>query len=492
MIEHAGSRWERFAARHFAILAIAVLVLALFNLSFRLGREFVAEWDESLYAISAWEVLKHHSWLGTTLFDQLDYYNSKPPLLVWTIAASFKLFGPGLVSLRLGSIVSAWATVAVLLSWTRRCFGPFTAILSAFVLATTFGFLYVHSGRSAATDAPYTLILLLTAVTLWAEVDRPARRVWLGPLLAAAFLFRGMAVLMPLLLVVGVVATRRPRVRIGWRWNLLAAACFVIPVGAWVLARYQLDGWAFLRPLFMYDFVERTVRPIEEHPGGLFFYLYELQKTEYEWLFVLLLAWALFPPARRVQKRAVALTPDDTHDIGSSRRTAHVLIVYAVISLVVPSVMQTKVPWYLNTFFPVFAVAVALSIRRGLRVAAASRSGARNAVLAAIVVLAGVVAETRLIWYSFHYRDLGLSNQSLILAERDRLRGRRLFFVPLSRAGHFVAAALAGAEPQRQTDMSDVRRVSRSGDFIVGALSCATFDADAVRSTGREVLCLKR
>ena len=72
--------------------------------------------------------------------------------------------------------------------WVRRSFGAATAIAAGLVLSTTFGFLYVHSGRSANTDALFTLLTLLTIVTAWAAEDRPWRLCWLGPLAAALFM----------------------------------------------------------------------------------------------------------------------------------------------------------------------------------------------------------------------------------------------------------------------------------------------------------------
>src|SRR6476646_3292616 len=124
-------------------------------------------------------------WIGTTFFGALDYYNTKPPLNVWLIALSFKAFGINLISLRVVSVLSAWLTVAVLQDWARRVFGPAVALFAASVLATTFGFVFVHSGRTAETDALFTLLILLTVVTLWAEEDRPWYRIWLGPIAAA-------------------------------------------------------------------------------------------------------------------------------------------------------------------------------------------------------------------------------------------------------------------------------------------------------------------
>ena len=128
---HALVRW---CGRHYALAASAVLALAAINLGFRLGSEIVTEWDESLYAITAWEAVEHKRWIGTTFLDHLDYYNSKPPLNVWLIGLAFQVLGPSLVSLRITSAVAAWLTVAVLQEWTRRCFGPAVALLAGLVL----------------------------------------------------------------------------------------------------------------------------------------------------------------------------------------------------------------------------------------------------------------------------------------------------------------------------------------------------------------------
>ena len=152
-------------------------------------------WDESLFATSALEMLEHRRWAVTTFQGATDYYNSKPPLNVWLIVASFQAFGVGLVALRLPAVLCAWLTVAATLWWSRRAFGDRVALLAALVLATTYGFLYVHSGRTANADAPMTLAVTLTAITVWAAREAPWLIAWTGPLAAAATLLEGPAAL---------------------------------------------------------------------------------------------------------------------------------------------------------------------------------------------------------------------------------------------------------------------------------------------------------
>jgi 4-amino-4-deoxy-L-arabinose transferase-like glycosyltransferase len=469
--------------RHYGWFAVAILGLALFNLTYRLDREFVTEWDESLYAISAWEAVTRGSWIGTTFLGELDYYNSKPPLMVWLIALSFKAFGASLVSLRLTSAISAWLTVAVLQEWARRCFGPLVALFASLSLATMFGFAHVHSGRSAATDAPFTLVLVLIVVVLWAGRDQPWRRVWLGPLLAAAFMLRGMAVLMPLALILAVLVPASRRRSFAWApagWALLT---FAAPVAAWGIARYRLDGWLFIQRLVMYDFVTRTIQPIEGHPGGLLFYLDVLQKDHYDWLVAAATALALFPlgrPAWRVV-RVRWNGPDSVWPL---------LAAWAGVTLLIPTVMKTKVAWYLNTFYPVFALGVALALARAFTILALRPPGWRSVTMVAVFTVAFGIAEGKMLWYSWTRRDISLSEQSLVLGERQQLEGRRVFLKRGgSRATHFVAEALAGAKVVTIPDDEAFFRDSGGGDYLLTTMPCGRLQLETVGARSAQHLC---
>lgn len=481
---HPVSPAREVFERRYALFATAILALALFNLTFRLGQESVTEWDESLYAINAWEALTRGSWLATTFMGQVDYYNSKPPLMIWIIAASFRAFGVGIASLRIGSALSAWLTVLVVQRWTRRAYGAAAALAASLVLATMFGFVHVHAGRSAATDAPCTLLLVLTVVLLATEREHPSRRIWIGPVLAATFLLRGMAVLLPVALIVAYafIARRSAPKRRAYTW--LSVLLFAVPVAAWLVARYQVDGWKFLQPLFMYDFVARTLEPIEAHPGRVYYYLKVLQGHHYDWLFAGLLTFVLLPPTWRAVRTSVTSS-------GPAAETNRLLLAWAALTFIIPTAMQTKVPWYLNTFYPVFAIGTALVLVHGLSVRAA-RPRWRVVAAAAAVVVAACVAEGKLIWYSFYNRDLALSGQALILAERDRLRGQRLLLEPPGRANYFVGKALVGANPERTAGRDAILRMIRNGDYMLTAQPCTAPGLELVQQNSSAYLCRGR
>ena len=463
-------RPQPFWDRHFAILACAVLALAAFNLTFRLGSEIVTEWDESLYATTAWEMLRSGEWIGTTFNGALDYYNSKPPLNVWLIALSFKVFGPGLISLRVASVLAAWTTVAVLIFFARRVAGPAVAVLSGLTLATLFGFLYVHAGRSGNADALYALLVLLTVVTLWASRDRPWRRLWLGPILAAAFLLKGMGVLMPLAIVlaVGLALPRRSH-RFGP--ILGAAGLFVLLAGSWAVARWRIDEWRFFERLFVGDFLTGTLTVLEEHPGTPLFYVNQLVKDHYDWLFAALVALAV-RPLSRLDWRALATFWRDRGGL------ATILGAWMVLTLLIPTIVQTKLPWYLNPFLPAFALSVGWLVMR----AVTDTAGIRRTMAIAALAIGFVAAESRLIWYSHHYRDLDSSVQGLLLAEEDRLAGCRVFSANWNTADRFVLNAVVGATSETSASLDDFRRASRPGDYLLVRADTSQPDLEFVRA----------
>jgi 4-amino-4-deoxy-L-arabinose transferase-like glycosyltransferase len=479
---HRDSSLGQFCSRHFVRVAAVVLTLAVFNLCFRLDREIVMEWDESLYAISAAETVAHGNWIATTHLRELDYYNTKPPLNIWLIAASFKALGVSLVSLRLPSVIAAWLTVLVLVIWAKVWFGATTAIIAGTVLATTFGFVYVHSGRSANTDALFTLLMLLIVVTLAASHERPWRLTWLGPLVAGVFLLRGMAILMPLVLIGLILVLDFRRLRSRWLPLSAAALLFGAPSAAWIIARYRVDQWRFLERMFHYDFVALSTLPLEGHTGTPLYYLNVLQKDQYDWLLAAAGALVLFPISLATVRQRLLESPRD-------RYFGIVVGAWICVTLLIPTLMQTKLAWYLNSFFPAFALLVALTVAHGLG-ESGERLGKRRRILAGLVLLALAVAETKLLWYSYNRRDLTYSAQGVLLDERERLVGQSVFRDRWPGGGRFVLEHLIGGTARQADDEQDFVSKGGRGDFVILSRSQAAYSLlSCVRTNRRYALC---
>jgi hypothetical protein len=133
-----------------------------------------------------------------------------------------------------------------------------------------------------------------------------------------------------------------------------------------------------------------------------------------------------------------------------------------VVGLTVPTIISTKLQWYLNHSYPVFALGVAALVVNGL---SADYGRRRRVVLAVTVVVVLLTAESRLLWYSYHYRDLSRSPQGLLLAERPRLAGHRVFRSRWDRAEIFVLGGVVGADRGLAAGREDFLQQSRPGDY---------------------------
>ena len=87
--------------------------------------------------------------------------------------------------------------------------------------------------------------------------------------------------------------------------------------------------------------------------------------------------------------------------------------------------------------------------------------------LAGVVILALGVAEGKLLWYSHTRRDLGNTVQGLLLDERQRLAGRRVFKAHWNRADRFVLDHVVGAHASDTNGVEGFVRDGRRGDFVV-------------------------
>jgi hypothetical protein len=130
--------------------------------------------------------------------------------------------------------------------------------------------------------------------------------------------------------------------------------------------------------------------------------------------------------------------------------------------------MQTRILWYLNPFYPLFALLVGLVLARGLEAQGVDSRG-RTMVIAATVGLALVVAESKSLWRLYTVTNLDASVQGLLLAHVRDGHGQRVFRDRHVRSEAFVVRAFRHAE-FRVLDGAGVRPPdARTGDLVVTA-----------------------
>ncbi len=239
----------------------------------------IVMWDESRLAVNALEMhLSGRLSLVTTYGFRPDLWNTKPPLLIWLMDLSMSLFGVSEWSVRLPSMISAVATLALVMSFTRRVTHSWlTGALAAVLLALSVLFFSEHGARTADYEA---LLCLLTTSYLYVlffalHRRRPGAGVVMAAagLVAAAVLTKSVAGLLPgvgvglYLVVVG--RWRRPLQSLWYA----AAGVLVLGVGATYFLLREHAAPGYLQAMVFNDVAGRFTSALDRHSGPPWYYL---------------------------------------------------------------------------------------------------------------------------------------------------------------------------------------------------------------------------
>lgn len=332
--------------------AIALLIVA-YGLALALSKYPLELWDEARQAVNAAEMNRSGLSLVTTFGFRPDLWNTKPPLLVWLVVASFRLFGVSMLSLRLPSILASVATVAVVarFCWKTTHRGA-VALLATTLLVASSLFFDPHIGMTADFDALLTLCLTVSSLAFFRAVHAPpggSRRYWVivGFAIGAAVLAKGIAGLLTLpgLLLYLVLVRRWTRVlRTPAFWGAVALALAMIV--AFYLSRERV-GPGYLTAVFGNEVGGRYGTAIEGHAGPPWFYLVTLARG----------GFSLGP--------LFLLAPFLLRGASSRLRTAGLFTTVVPLTMfLLYSAAKTKLYWYVAPTVPLIAILSALAAYR--------------------------------------------------------------------------------------------------------------------------------
>jgi 4-amino-4-deoxy-L-arabinose transferase-like glycosyltransferase len=153
------------------IVAIAGLWLLLYA-SFTLFRPPLLDDADSVHAEVAREMVARHDWI--TLYANGIRYLEKAPLMYWSMAASFGLFGPQDWAARLPLAIYALALFLTVYAAGRRMFASEMAgFYAALILLTSFG-IFIYT-RIIIPDVIVCLWISLSMLLFWKSLERPSR-----------------------------------------------------------------------------------------------------------------------------------------------------------------------------------------------------------------------------------------------------------------------------------------------------------------------------
>src|SRR5271170_1771540 len=171
--------WSRAIRAYFTrrswkiLLAIAALWVLLYG-SFTLFSPPLLDDADSVHAEVAREMVAGHDWI--TLHANGIRYLEKAPLMYWSMAASFTLFGPQDWAARLPLAIAALALFLIVYATGRRLFASDSAgFYAALILLTSFG-IFIYT-RIIIPDVMVCLWLSLSMLLFWISLqqEKPSR-----------------------------------------------------------------------------------------------------------------------------------------------------------------------------------------------------------------------------------------------------------------------------------------------------------------------------
>ena len=327
-----------------AVFVLAILAFSAFFFV-NIGSEPLWIADERTYAQWAFHMIKNGDYLNPWAAGEFSFYIAKPPLNMWFMSLAYQVFGINNFSMRIWSALFGDLSLIAVFYLGKKLYNSYVGFLSAIVLGTFTSFFVL--ARHAMTDVPFVFFSLVS-IYFFVQSEKTenfTRFAVLGGLFfGLALMTRQVAALLiPLIIFVYLVLTNRSI-------RFLFSKRFVLFLGIglgvfspWLMYMILSFGRDFWQPYFFQSVIMRSVAPVEGHFGDYLFYLSNFVHNE-NFLWVILLPFAAGASAiKGISKRSKA-------DL--------LTLVWMLTVLLVFSLAQTKIYFYLLPAFPAFAIAI--------------------------------------------------------------------------------------------------------------------------------------
>ncbi len=370
--------------KHYRWLLSATVLVGAVVYFWGLGSIPLLTFNEARRAIPASGILASGDWLLPRLNGEL--YLTKPPLLYWLSAGVSHLFGTANEwAVRLPSAISATIATLAAYRYSRRQFGPWSALFTVQLLIANTGF--AMDARRAHIEMLLTALCFcsLMSALKYTRGDGGRKWLWLSYfLLGAATLTKGPLALLFVTLPLFVDALYQREAR-PWQAlrDPLGWGIFVAVGSSWFLAVTWKMGFGIWSSILQKDIVEKV-----SGSAGDPLYMYFL------WLLADFLPWSLL----------VFVAPLSTWRRWKLQPSVVALIIAVAAPLLVYSCFGNKNAKYMLPVYPL--VAILLGKRLGDLFEVAGPAMRRSLLAAALLVPVGyaafyAVAESRVFAYRY-------------------------------------------------------------------------------------------
>ena len=336
--------------------ALCILAILAFSAVFFVNLGSGPLWvdDEQTYSQWAFHMFKTGDYMTPWAFGDLLMWIGKPPFFMWLMSLAYQIFGVTNFAARFWSAVFGTLSLLLVFYMGKKLYNLHVGLISALILGTFTTFYAL--ARHAMLDVSFVFFMLASIYfLLLSEENEKANRY-----LALSGLFFGLAFmtkqvlafLIPLIVFAYFTVTGRGirflfKKRFALFWLL-----GVLMVAPWMIYMTFNFGPDFWDSFFVFSGIVRASTPVEGHVGGYLFYFSYLVNNE-KLFWVILLA---FSTGLCAFNAVVKRLKEDT-----------LILAWMTIVLVIFTLIQTKIQWYILPAFPAFALAIGNFLHQALK-----------------------------------------------------------------------------------------------------------------------------
>jgi len=307
----------------------------------------IKSWDEAVYAGNAIEMSKKGDWWVMYNNGQPDFFNTKPPLVIWLQSIFISLFGLNEFAIRLPSFISLCCIVIFLYKFLERLTGnlvfPFFTIN---ILLSSYGFLGFHGFATGDLDATLCLcitiysLLFFDKILLTSKTPSPQWIYLIGFFFFLAFLTKSTAAFLPLPgLLIALFIFRKQKTLFRNKHfyiSLLAISSFII--GYYFFMEINNPGYFSHAWRSEFERIYKNIMVWHAHPFK--YYFQNLITRFYPWIWVLLpsLLLALLSKSVIVKK------------------TTLFSFIFSICYFLIISIPSVKLEWYDIPAYPFLSI----------------------------------------------------------------------------------------------------------------------------------------
>jgi 4-amino-4-deoxy-L-arabinose transferase-like glycosyltransferase len=335
-------------------LTLASLLLFVCITTVGLGRNYLFDWDEGIYATIGREMKQSGNLLTPTWNG--DLWLEKPPMIAWVTALGQTLLGENELGSRILMPLFAGLTLYAVFRIGEYLGGTIVGAISLAILG--YFNLFIARTRALNTDG-----MLLAGITwsVWLLLSN-ASPIWVGIAMGLSIMVKGPAGALAILICLPLLFKKNRKFLL----TLLGVISLVVL--PWHLYTYFTHGNAFVTPYLLEQVIRRATVPIEFHTESRYFYLNFL----YQDLGLGIILVALFG---LVATRSMLLTW------------------WLALPLFIFTLAKTRLSWYILPVYP----AIALLIGYGFSVFLTAKKN--NAVVTILAI--GALAQMLLHAYTY-------------------------------------------------------------------------------------------